>query len=68
MVIARLIFNDPSHSLEQFLGLTVVMIEYMTSLLSAELVSVSFGLRVGSMPPHARFLPGQETPLLNALK
>jgi hypothetical protein len=27
------------------------MIEYMASLLSAELVSVSFSLRVGSMPP-----------------
>jgi hypothetical protein len=62
MEIARLTFYDPSDSLRQFLGLTVVMIEYMTSLLSAELISVPFGLRVGSMPPHARFLPGQETP------
>jgi hypothetical protein len=62
MEIARLTFYDPSHSLRQFLGLTIVMIEYMTSLLAAELVCISFGLRVGSMPPHARFLPGQETP------
>jgi hypothetical protein len=62
MEIARLTFYDPSDSLRQFPGLTVVIIKYMISLLSGELVCVSFGLRVGSMPPHARFLPGQETP------
>jgi hypothetical protein len=62
MEIARLTFYDPSHSLRQSLRLTVVTIEYMTALLSAELVSVPFGLRVGSMPPHPRFLPGQEMP------
>jgi hypothetical protein len=62
MEIARLTLYDPSDSLRQFLGLTVVMIEYMTSLLSAELFSVSFGLHAGTMPPHARLLPGQETP------
>jgi hypothetical protein len=62
MEISWLTFNDPVHSLRQFLGLTVVIIEYMASLHSIEPVSVSFDQRVESVPALVRLLSGIETP------